>query len=91
MIAAEDGFLGMALHLSLDGRYVGVYGRWRNLSAYQAAMQRNPDAQRSHQQLLNCAQPKTNVFRVEGVYLALSEPADRSVPGGKPIRPLREE
>jgi quinol monooxygenase YgiN len=91
MMAAADGFLGMALHVSLDGKYVGVYARWRDLSAYQAAMHDNPAAGRSHQQLLNCAKPKTNVFRVEGVYLALSAPANRSVLSGRPILPVREE
>jgi quinol monooxygenase YgiN len=28
-IAAENGFLGMAVHVSLDGKYVGVYAKAR--------------------------------------------------------------
>jgi quinol monooxygenase YgiN len=91
MIAAQDGFLGLALHVNLDQKYVGVYARWRSLSAYQAAMPDNPEARHSRLHLANCVQPKANVFRVEGVYRALSDPADRSVPTGTQILPVGEE
>lgn len=72
VIAAKKGFLGMALHASLDGTYAGVYARWESLSAFRAAVAESPEAQNGGTRLSAWGKPKANVFSVDGVYLALS-------------------
>lgn len=46
-----------------------VYARWRNASAFKAAMEENPEAQRGRARLSKWGESKANMFRVEGVYL----------------------
>lgn len=72
VIASKEGFLGMALHASLDGTYAGVYARWQSLSAFRAAVEENPEAQSGRTRLSAWGTPKANVFSVDGVYLPLS-------------------
>ena len=72
MIASKKGFLGMALHASLDGAYAGVYARWQSLSAFRAAVEDNPEARSGRTRLSAWGKPKANVFSVDGVYLPLS-------------------
>lgn len=70
-ISSQTGFLGMALHTSLDGRYVGVYARWQSLAAFQAAVEDNPEARRGRNRLSRWGALTANAFRVEGIYLPL--------------------
>lgn len=72
VIASKNGFLGMALHASLDGTYVGVYARWQSLAAFRGAVEENPKAQNGRTRLSAWGTPKANVFSVDGVYLPLS-------------------
>ena len=70
-IARDDGFLGIALHASFDGKRVGAYGRWKSLEAFKKAVQNNSEALWGLERLSKWGTPKANLFRVEGVYLPL--------------------
>jgi hypothetical protein len=70
-IASDDGFLGIALHASFDGKRVGAYGRWKSLEAFKKAVQNNSEALWGLERLSKWGTPKANLFRVEGVYLPL--------------------
>lgn len=71
LIAACDGFVGMALHASLDGTRAASYARWRNLAALQEAVKDNSVVRYDQIELANWGEPKSNVFHIERVYLPL--------------------
>lgn len=70
-ISSHSGFLGMALHASLDGKRVGVYARWQNLSAFRAAVEYSPNTKKARDHLSKWGTPRANAFLVERIYLPL--------------------
>lgn len=62
-VAAAPGFMGAALHLSLDGERVVMYARWQSIAQYQA-MRAGGSSTRALHEMMEMASFEPGMFEI---------------------------
>jgi hypothetical protein len=70
IIMRTPGFVAMALHPSLDGKYAIVYAQWQSQDAYESGMN-DARAKQGHGALAQWGESSGNLYQVDTVFLPI--------------------